>query len=379
MYAYLEETNDFSVLNEREAFVDFPEPATMYDHCVRAIDKALERFSPRGLPLIGAGDWNDGLSAVGLEMKGESVWLGHFIHRILRDFSTVAQNAKDINRADNYRNRAEKLKNALNSAGWDGGYYFGATKDSGEKIGSRENDEGSVWLNPQTWAIIAGVADEARARQVMDVVEKKLEKKIGPLLLTPAYTKSDAEIGYLTRYSPGVRENGGVYTHASTWAVIAEAMLGRGDAAFRIYAKLNPINRGKDPKTYVAEPYVTSGNIEGPDSKFFGRGGWSWYTGSATWLFKVGLEWILGIRPTFEGLIIDPCIPKKWSTYTVRRTFRGAQYTIEVRNPMHVNCDVLELWVDGERHCMTKGPRNKVVPQFDAGTKHSVLAILGKE
>jgi len=240
----------------------------MYDHCVRAIDKALERFSPRGLPLIGAGDWNDGLSAVGLEMKGESVWLGHFIHRILRDFSTVAQNAKDINRADNYRNRAEKLKNALNSAGWDGGYYFGATKDSGEKIGSRENDEGSVWLNPQTWAIIAGVADEARARQVMDVVEKKLEKKIGPLLLTPAYTKSDAEIGYLTRYSPGVRENGGVYTHASTWAVIAEAMLGRGDAAFRIYAKLNPINRGKDPKTYVAEPYVTSGNIEGPDSKF---------------------------------------------------------------------------------------------------------------
>jgi cellobiose phosphorylase len=124
---------------------------------------------------------------------------------------------------------------------------------------------------------------------------------------------------------------------------------------------------------------VTSGNIEGPDSKFFGRGGWSWYTGSATWLFKVGLEWILGIRPTFEGLIIDPCIPKKWSTYTVRRTFRGAQYTIEVRNPMHVNCDVLELWVDGERHCMTKGPRNKVVPQFDAGTKHSVLAILGKE
>ena len=379
MYAYLEETNDFSVLNEREVFVDYPEPATMYDHCVRAIDKALERFSPRGLPLIGAGDWNDGLSAVGLEMKGESVWLGHFIHRILRDFATVAEFTNDAQRAENYRNRAQKLRDVLNAEAWDGEYYFGATKDSGEKIGSSVNDEGSVWLNPQTWAVIAGVADNERAHQVIDVVEKRLEKKIGPLLLSPAYSKSDAEVGYLTRYSPGMRENGGVYTHASTWAVIAEAMLGRGDAAFRIYSKLNPINRGKNPETYVAEPYVTSGNIEGPESAFFGRGGWSWYTGSATWLFKAGLEWILGIRPTFEGLLVDPCIPKKWNTYTVRRTFRGAQYTIEVRNPAHVNRGVLELWVDGNRHCMTKGPRNKVVPQFDVGTKHSVLAILGKE
>ena len=379
MFAYLQETNDFSILGDRDPFVDTQEPATMYDHCVRAIDKALERFSSRGLPLIGAGDWNDGLSAVGLEMKGESVWLGHFIHRILSDFSTVAEMTKDIGRADNYRNRAKELKVTLNAEAWDGEYYFGATKDSGEKIGSRENAEGSVWLNPQTWGVIAGVADQVRARQVMDVVENKLEKKIGPLLLYPAYTKSDPEIGYLTRYSPGVRENGGVYTHASTWAVIAEAMLGRGDAAFRIYSKLNPIYRGKDPDVYNAEPYVTSGNIEGPGSKYFGRGGWSWYSGSATWLFKVGLEWILGIRPTFDGLIIDPCIPKKWSTYSVRRTFRGAVYDFEIRNPKHLNCGILELWVDGQRHCMTKGPRNKTVPQFEAGTKHSVLAILGTE
>jgi cellobiose phosphorylase len=378
MHAYLQETNDFSILGDREPFVDDTTGATMYDHCCRTIDRSLERFSKRGLPLIGGGDWNDGLSAVGLEMKGESIWLGHFIHRILLDFSEIAARFTDDERSSRYKARAKELSEKLNTLGWDGEYYIGATKDSGEKIGSKENTEGQVWLNPQTWAIIAGVGDSERSQQVMDIVEQKLEYDIGPLLLYPAYKTPDKFVGYLTRYSPGMRENGGVYTHGATWAVIAAAMLGRGESAYRLFSKLNPINRGKKPDEYCAEPYVTSGNIEGPDSAFYGRGGWTWYSGSAAWLFKVGLEWILGVRATFAGLLIDPCIPPAWSGFKVRRMFRGAGYNIEVRNPEHVQCGVKELWVDGERHCMTKGPRDKLVPTFGAGTTHTVVVVLGK-
>ncbi len=374
---YLQETADFSILEERERFVDDPAEATMYDHCARAIDRALERFSDRGLPLIGEGDWNDGLSAVGLEMKGESIWLGHFLHRILVDFAAIARRHSDPDRSERYVTRAAALNIALNTLGWDGAYYFGATKDSGEKLGSRSNTEGSLWLNPQTWAIIGGVADPARAQQVFKIIEANLEKEIGPLLLTPAYATPDREVGYLTRYSPGMRENGGVYTHGATWTVIAAALLGHGGSAHRIYSKLNPINRGKKPDRYVAEPYVTPGNIEGPDSAFFGRGGWTWYTGSAAWLYKVGLEWILGIRASVEGLIIDPCIPSTWSGFRVRRTFRGAIYEIEVRNPSHVECGVIELRVDGEP-VIGSDPRQMVCPVFPAGSSHTVLAILGR-
>lgn len=382
MNVYIQETCDDTILNLTEPFVDDTTPSTLYEHCTKAIDKVLTRFSSRGLPLIGAGDWNDGLSAVGLGMKGESIWLGHFLYRILLDFSAIAERRKDLERAKRYSTRASELKENLNSLGWDGnsrgvGYYFGATKDSGEKIGSKENVEGTVWLNPQTWSVIAGVADDERSKQVMDVVEKKLEKEIGPVLLYPSYKTPDKYVGYLTRYAPGMRENGGVYTHASTWAIIAETILGRGDVAYRFYSKLNPVMRGMDPDKYYAEPYVTSGNIEGPDSAFYGRGGWTWYSGSATWLFKAGIEWILGIRPLREGLLIDPCIPSKWNGFKVRRIFRDATYIIEVKNPNHVQCGVKELWIDGQQHCMTSGPREKIVPSFEQGTSHTVVAILG--
>ncbi len=375
--SYLDETVDFSVLDERVGFVDDGTPSSLYDHCTRAIDKVLGRFSTRGLPLIGSGDWNDGLSGVGLDMKGESTWLGHFLHRVLNDFAEIAQQYSDTNRALDYRARARKLREALNSFAWDGDWYFGATKDSGERIGSAHNTEGTVWLNPQTWAIIGGVADGARACAVFGIVESKLETEIGPLLLAPAYKTPDKYVGYLTRYAPGMRENGGVYTHGATWAVIAAAMLGKGEAAFRIYSKLNPPNRAEQPDRYVAEPYVTAGNIEGPDSDFFGRGGWTWYSGSALWLFKVGIEWILGVRPTFEGLLIDPCIPSDWKGFRVRRLFRGASYLIEVKNPAHVESGVKEMTIDGTSLSLPAGPRGTLIPVFAGGSTHSIVVTLG--
>ena len=375
--SYLDETGDFAFLDVEEPFVDGGERVPLYDHCARAIDRALAQFSKRGLPLIGAGDWNDGLSAVGLDMKGESVWLGHFLHRILRDFGDVAERRGDAARAVSYRARAGKLKRTINAIAWDGEWFYRGTKDSGEKFGSSSNAEGKIYLNAQTWAVIAGVADEERANAVMDIVEKMLEYKAGPLLLTPAYTAPDKNIGYLTRYAPGMRENGGVYTHAAAWSVIAEAMLGRGESAFRIFSKLNPVNRGKTPDEYYAEPYVTSGNIEGPDSPFYGRGGWTWYTGSAAWLFKAGVEWILGIRPSVDGLIVDPCIPRSWKTFTVRRQFRGATYGIEVNNPHGVEHGVAAYAIDG-RPPLCPGSRTLVtLPVFEAGSTHSIVVTLG--
>jgi cellobiose phosphorylase len=374
---YLQETNDFDILECPEPFVDDARATSVYDHCLRAINKALERFSPRGLPLIGAGDWNDGLSAVGLDMQGESVWLGHFMHRILHDFSAIAEKYGALTQAETYRARAQHLKEKINALAWDGEWYYRATKDNGEKIGSKQNAEGQIYLNAQTWAVIAGVAERERAEQVMDVVEKKLEHKAGPVLLYPAYKTPDMLIGYLSRYASGMRENGGVYTHAATWAVIAEALLGRGEEAFRIFSKINPIHRGKKPDEYCAEPYVTPGNIEGPDSRFYGRGGWTWYSGSAAWLFKVGLEWILGIHPTLEGLVIDPCIPASWQGFRARRNFRGATYQIQVKNPERINRGVKEILIDGEKyaeHCLAT---KLALPVFAEGSIHEVIVTLG--
>ena len=375
--SYLQETGDLSMLQLKEPFVDDPNPVSLYDHCVRAIDKALVRLSDRGLPLIGAGDWNDGLSAVGLEMKGESVWLGHFLHKVLLDFADIAERQGMKVKVREYRARAERLRNAINTHGWDGGWYFRATKDSGEKLGSRENKEGKIFLNAQTWSVIAGVADEQRAAQVMDEVEKSLEFNAGPLLLYPAYKTPDKYIGYLTRYAPGMRENGGVYTHAATWTVIAAAMLGRGESAYRIYSKLNPITRCQKPDEYCAEPYVTAGNIEGPDFSYYGRGGWTWYTGSAAWLFKAGLEWILGIRPTIDGLVIDPCIPLKWKSFKVRRIFRRVVYTIEVRNPQHVHSGISSVQIDDKKYRVEGIGRTLLLPVSSPGSSHRVVVVLG--
>jgi cellobiose phosphorylase len=375
--SYLDETADFGILDAEERFIDDVSARPLYDHCMLAIDKALERRSRRGLPLIGAGDWNDGLSAVGLGMKGESIWLGHFLHKILNDFQVIARLRGDDERSKRYADESSRLKQALNEHGWDGQWYSRATKDSGEKIGSSVNKEGRIFLNAQTWSVISGVANEDRANTVMDIVEKRLEFKAGPVLLTPAYCTPDEKIGYLTRYAPGARENGGVYTHAAAWTVIAEAMLKRGEAAYRIFSKLNPINRGLKPEEYWAEPYVTAGNSDGPDSPYYGRGGWTWYTGSAAWLFKVGLEWILGIRPSVEGLIVDPCIPKKWNGYEVKRKFRGSVYHIKVANPSHVGSGVKEVLVDGKPH--STGPKHPcvVLPVFPAGSQHTIQVTLG--
>jgi cellobiose phosphorylase len=377
--AYIDETGEDSILEVREPFVDDPSLVSLYEHCTRAIERSLEKFSPRGLPLIGGGDWNDGLSAVGLDWRGESVWLGHFLHGILRSFSAIARRRGDSGRAVQYDSRADALREALNRVAWDGEWYFRGTKDTGEKIGSSENSEGRIFLNAQTWAVLSGVAEATRSAQVMDMVERHLDGKAGPLLLAPAYRTPDPYVGYLTRYAPGMRENGGVYTHAATWAVIAAARLKRSETAWRFFSRINPVNLGMKPDQYLAEPYVTPGNIEGPDSPFYGRGGWTWYSGSSSWLFKAALDWILGVRPTRDGLLVDPCIPRSWREYSVRRRFRGAVYVIVVKNPHGADSGVATVRIDGvERRQDGDRPLN-LLPVLPAGTEHEVEIVMGKD
>jgi cellobiose phosphorylase len=326
---YIDETGNYKILSAKETYYDNKNKKdTLFEHSVAAIEKVLTRMSKRGLTLIGAGDWNDGLSAVGLEMKGESVWLTEFFYLILKRFAELSKEIGNEKLYKRYFKKSIQLKRSFEKYAWDGEWFWRATKDDGKKVGSKTSPEGKIYLNAQTWSVISGIAESNKQNKAMDSVSKHLLKKNGCLLLSPAYTIPDKMIGYLSRYAPGRRENGGVYTHAATWAVWAYALLKNNDQAFKSYKNLCPVYNGMNPEGYVAEPYVTPGNIDGPDSPNYGMGGWTWYTGSAAWYQKVIVDWILGIRASKNGLIVDPCIPKEWKEFSVKRLFRGTTYNI---------------------------------------------------
>ncbi len=345
---YIKETADYAILEETVPFYDDNNyNATILEHCLKAIDKVASRKSERGLLLIGAGDWNDGLSAVGLEMKGESVWLTEFFYYIVQSFIPVLQISGHDDLIEKYEKEIDNLKTAFEKHAWDGNWFWRASKDSGELIGSATSQEGKIFLNPQTWSVISGIIPGEKIIQAMDAVEQYLLKKNGPLLLYPAYKKPDKFIGYISRYAPGRRENGGVYSHAATWAIWAFSLIDRTDLALEVYSRLNPVLSGMEPDKYVAEPYVMPGNIDGPDSPFYGMAGWTWYTGSASWFQKVIVDWILGIRATHDGLLIDPKVPAGWKYFKVKRLFRGTVYEIEFVNTEGTGTGIKEIYVDG--------------------------------
>ncbi|MBV6443905.1 MAG: Cellobiose phosphorylase [Ignavibacteriaceae bacterium] len=345
---YIKETGNLSFADEEVGYYDNKNlKESLYEHSLRAIDVVFSRLSPRGIPLIGAGDWNDGLSAVGLEFKGESVWMAEFFYLVLTEFAELATRKKDDARHARLLSGAEKIKTAFNAHAWDGEYYYRGTKDTGEKFGSSENEQGSIFLNPQTWSVLSDIAPKEKQEAALQAVKKYLLKKNGTVLLTPAYSTPDKYIGYLSRYAPGRRENGGVYMHAATWAIWAFAKAGDPETAFEVYKGISPIFNGMEPDLWSAEPFVTPGNIDGPDSPDYGRAGWSWYTGSASWYQKVIVDWILGVRASEGGLLIDPSIPADWEGFTVKRLFRGCIYNITVKNPQKVASGVAKVTVDG--------------------------------
>ncbi len=370
--SYLKETADYAILDEQVPYLNAP-AESLYQHCKRAIERAFSRFSPRGIPLMGDHDWNDGLNAIGTLLKGESFWVAEFLYAILGNFIPLAKRQNDAAFAQKCADVRQSLKTAFERFGWDGEWYLQATTDDGLVVGSRENEEGKIFLMPNIWAVISGIAEPERAAQAMQSVTKYLLKDYGTLLNFPAFTRPRPDIGYVTRYAPGLRENGGVYTHAATWSVWAYALLGESELAYEAYRRICPPNRSADIDVYKAEPYVTPGNIDGPQSEYYGRGGWTWYTGSAQWLHRVATHWILGIRPQEDGLLIDPSIPSNWPGYKVRRKFRGAIYEIEVQNPERVNRGVKSITIDGK---LVEG---QLLPVFADGKTHIVTVIMGQK
>lgn len=331
---YIKETGDLGVLDEVTPYVDGGEDSVLA-HCRKSLERAFRRTSGRGLPHIGACDWNDGLSACGIEERGESVWLAFFLAYVLRDFAEVLRLAGDARGCEELLQRREGYIAAANAHAWDGKWYRRATQDNGAWLGTHTNDAGRIYLNAQTWAILADAGPRERLERAWGSVKEHLLREMGPLLLAPAYSVPDTEIGYITRYTPGSRENGGVYMHAATWALAAACKIGDIQSATKIWESISPARPGRDQTHYRAEPYVTPGNVDGPDSATPGAAGWTWYTGSAAWLNTVSLTRVLGVRPEFGGLRIDPCPISGLGRVRVRRRWRGRDIQVELETGEH--------------------------------------------
>ena len=388
---YLRETRDSALLEAAVAFIDGPvvpaesedlyfepsittETASVYEHCARALDASLE-LGPHGLPLMEGGDWNDGMNRVGIGGRGESVWLGWFLCDLLRNFSPIANARGDTERGERWARLAIELKSALEQHAWDGAWYRRAYFDDGTPLGSADNAECRIDSIAQSWAVISGVADPGRARRAMESVYQYLVKPGDDmlLLLTPPFDRSVPNPGYISGYLPGVRENGGQYTHAAAWCVIAYALLGEGDRAGELFSMLNPINHAATragAHRYKVEPYVVAADIYS-EPPHIGRGGWTWYTGAAGWMYRAGIEYLLGFRLHGDHFLIDPCIPRAWQGFSLRYRRGTTRYLVRVDNPHGVSRGIAKLELDGRS---LEPPR---VPVVDDGATHDVRVVMG--
>lgn len=364
---YVNITGDYSILDEEVPFIESEmlsleeqeryevpslssEVGTVYEHCIRAIEKSLN-FGERGLPLMGSGDWNDGMNKVGYKGKGESIWLGWFLGSIVKDFIPICRYKKDEGRAKKYEEVLYDLKAAMGKNAWDGDWYLRAYFDDGTPLGSKENDECRIDSISQSWAIISSLGEKEKNKKALESVEKHLVREEDGmiLLLTPPFSDGVLDPGYIKSYVPGVRENGAQYTHAAAWVIGAFAMMGEGDKALKLFNMINPINHTRtqlECSKYKVEPYVIVADIYGVEPHT-GRGGWSWYTGSSGWIYKIGLEHILGFRVENDKLYIKPCIPRDWSSYSIEYKYIDTVYTIEVKNPHKLNGGEIRMQIDG--------------------------------
>lgn len=369
---YLKVTQDKSLLNEHVGFIEGPplEPgqedsyytpnessqtASVFEHCTRALEHSL-KTGVHGLPLMGAGDWNDGMNHVGIDGQGESVWLAWFLHVNLQEFSAIARQRGELELATKWSNHAQQLIQSVEKNAWDGEWYRRAYFDDGTPLGSKTNTECKIDSLAQTWSVISGAAQPDRAMKAMSSVFEHLVLSNDQMILlfTPPFDKTDRDPGYIKGYLPGVRENGGQYTHAASWVVIASALLGNGKKAFELFSHLNPIHHTRDLSDvhrYKAEPYVLAGDVYSQEPHL-GRGGWSWYTGAAGWMHRAGLEYILGFQVRGNELVLKPCVPPEWKHFRIRYKYGTSLYTIhfDIEENVEPKTEIVKLIDDGKPH-----------------------------
>ena len=390
---YVTATGDLAVLDEQIAFLDgmalaphehdaffqpmpADEKATLFEHCARGIDRSLAS-GRHGLPLIGGGDWNDGLNRVGVGGQGESIWLGWFLYATIASFAAFAEQRGQHERAATWRQHAVSLRAALEQDGWDGDWYRRGYFDDGTPFGSASNNECRIDSIAQSWGVISGAAEPARAKRAMAAVDENLISRENglALLFTPPFDKTPLEPGYIKGYPPGIRENGGQYTHAAVWSVQAFAKLGDGDKAAELMAMLNPINHAHTwaaAQRYKVEPYVVCADVYSVPPHV-GRGGWTWYTGSAGWMYRAGLESILGFSVEGNTLRLDPCVPKAWRDFEIVFRHNKTRYEVSVENHAGVCRGIARLELDDQ--ALPHGSTH--ITLVDDGKTHHVRVTLG--
>jgi cyclic beta-1,2-glucan synthetase len=388
---YVDVTGDAAILDEPVRFItmrqlapdehelyDLPqesdETGSIYEHCLRSLRKACT-FGQHDLPLIGSGDWNDGYSRVGIEGKGVSVWLAWFLIITLRRIAEIAASRGDGSTHDEFSRIAERYHAAIANQAWDGEWYVRAYYDDGYPLGSSRSDEAKIDSIAQSWSVISGAGEPERRQTAMHSVDQHLVRSDAELimLLTPPFDKTQHDPGYIKGYLPGVRENGAQYTHAATWVVWAQCMSGNGNRAFELYNMINPLRHSAsrdDVDRYKVEPYVVVADIYTAD-QHLGRGGWTWYTGSASWYYRTGLEAILGFTKRGDRLTMNPCIPSEWDGFGIEYRYKSATYSIEVQNPSHVEHGVRSVTVDGV--AVSDG----AIPLQDDSAHHAVMVLMG--
>jgi cyclic beta-1,2-glucan synthetase len=389
---YLEVTGDTAVLDERTTFIEGPllpehdmeayivphanqHAATLYEKCILMIDRALNLIGERGLPLMWGGDWNDGMNEIGHHGKGESVWMGWFLATVINRFIPTIDARGDAKRVTRYKEAVEKLRQSLEANAWDGDWYRRAYFDDGSPVGSKESQECKIDSLPQSWSVISGLGDPERSKIAMRNVYDQLVSKDDQIikLFTPPFNTGPQEPGYIKGYLPGIRENGGQYTHASAWVIIATALMGHGTQAVELFELINPLNHTKDQKgtaRYRCEPYVLCGDVYAT-APYEGRGGWSWYTGSAGWMYQAAIEYIFGLKVTKDYFTVTPCIPSDWKDASLTYRRGNTTYVITLDNPSGREHGVASITLDGQAV-----PDGKVVFTQD-GQTHQVRVVLG--
>ncbi|OGC03896.1 hypothetical protein A2276_08020 [candidate division WOR-1 bacterium RIFOXYA12_FULL_43_27] len=400
---YIKETGDFSILKEKVPFAPY-EPmvpaqvghhdnvykrkvqnakrkikvGTLYEHLKRGIEFSWKNRGPHGLPLSKFSDWNDCLNMTGPNGKAESVLVGEMLVHSC-NLMIEMLGAKGVGIGAGVGKAEEKVFGKiaiqmtviLNKHGWDGAWYRRAYDDAGKPVGSNKNKEGKIYLETQPWGVMSGAAEGKRAMECMDSVYEKLFSKHGIILQQPALTKYYPEHGEISTYPPGLKENASIFCHPNPWAMVAECILGRGDRAFEYYKAILPAAQNEIAETRKIEPYVYCQMVAGPDHPDFGEGKNSWLTGSAAWNLYAASQYILGIRPSYDGIIIDPCIPSEWKELEVRRVVRGSVYNIKIKNPDGRQKRVKFLKIDGEEIT------GNVIPYYKKGKEHAVEVVLG--